>query len=71
MEPLQKLFSDNPRKVVILTKENCQFCTKSIDYLKYLGVEPILENIDEQTMSETFQKLCKDYKSLPRYVYQL
>lgn len=71
MEPFQELFSENPRKVLILTTENCQSCTKSIDYLKYLGVEPVLENVDDQTGSDILYQLGKENEKLPRYANRL
>ena len=52
MEEVNNLISSCIGKVLIFTKEGCPFCVKAVDLLTSIGVEPILEVIDNTTKTE-------------------
>jgi glutaredoxin len=43
----------------MFTKEACPFCVKAIDLFRSIGVEPILEVIDDSTKVETRDALSE------------
>ena len=59
MDELQTRLSDSLGRVLMYTKEGCPFCIKAKELLLGIGVEPLLEVIDDNTKTHIRNALAE------------
>ena len=59
MDKMQTQISECLGKVLMYTKEGCSFCIRANDLLNGIGVEPIVEVIDNNTKPEIRSALAE------------
>ena len=59
MDTLQKRISECLGKVLMYTKDGCPFCIRANELLTGMGVEPIIEVIDDNTKPEIRSALAE------------